>query len=57
MAQTERENVREATLESLNAAAREGNHGRRPPVIANDMLHTMLRRRANDESVEDIRRT
>lgn len=55
MAETERENIREATLEGLNAAARKGNHGGRPPVITDDMLHTVLRRRANGESVEDIR--
>lgn len=55
MAETERENIREATLEGLNAAARQGHHGGRPPVITNDMLHTVLRRRANGESVEDIR--
>lgn len=55
MAETERENIREATLEGLNAAARKGNHGGRPPVITEDMLHTVLRRRANGESVEDIR--
>jgi DNA invertase Pin-like site-specific DNA recombinase len=55
MAETERENIREATLEGLNAAARKGNHGGRPPVISEDMLHTVLRRRANGESVEDIR--
>jgi len=55
MAETERENIREATLEGLNAAARKGNHGGRPPVITDDMLHTVLRRGANGESVEDIR--
>jgi hypothetical protein len=55
MAETERENIREATLEGLNAAARNGNHVGRPPVITDDMLHTVLRRRANGESVEDIR--
>jgi DNA invertase Pin-like site-specific DNA recombinase len=55
MAETERENIREATLEGLNAAARKGNHGGRPPVITNDMLHTVLRRRKNGESLEDIR--
>jgi DNA invertase Pin-like site-specific DNA recombinase len=55
MAETERENIREATLEGLNAAARKGNHGGRPPVITDDMLHTVLRRRANGESLEDIR--
>ena len=55
MAETERENIREATLEGLNAAARKGNHGGRPPVITDDMLHTVLHRRANGESLEDIR--
>ncbi|KRE72660.1 recombinase family protein [Arthrobacter sp. Soil762] len=50
MAETERENIREATLEGLNAAARKGNHGGRPPVITNDMLHTVLRRRADGEN-------
>lgn len=55
MAETERENIREATLEGLNAAARKGNHGGRPPVITEDMLHTVLRRRGSGESVEDIR--
>lgn len=55
MAETERENIRDATLEGLNAAARRGNHGGRPRVITEDMLHTVLRRRANGESVEDIR--
>ncbi|MCI2424288.1 recombinase family protein [Saccharopolyspora sp. K220] len=56
MAETERENIREATLEGLNAAARKGNHGGRPPVITEDMLHTVLRRRARGESVESIRK-
>lgn len=55
MAETERENIREATLEGLNAAARKGHHGVRPAVITNDMLHTVLRRRENGESIEDIR--
>jgi len=59
MAETERENIREATLEAtlegLNAAARKGHHGGRPPVITDDMLHTVLRRRARGESVESIR--
>ncbi|MFF5728207.1 hypothetical protein [[Kitasatospora] papulosa] len=54
MAETERENIREATLEGLDTAARKGNHGGRPPVITNDMLHTVLRRRANGETVQDI---
>ncbi len=55
MAETERENIRESTLEGLNAAARKGHHGGRPPVITDDMLHTVLRRRASGESVESIR--
>ena len=55
MAETERENIREATLEGLTAAARKGNHGGHLPVITADMLHTVLRRRANGESVEQIR--
>jgi hypothetical protein len=56
MAETERENIRDATLEGLTAAARKGIHGGRPPpVITADMLHTVLRRRANGESVEQIR--
>ncbi|WP_406300391.1 recombinase family protein [Embleya sp. NBC_00888] len=54
MAETERENIRESALEGLDAAARKGNHGGRPPVITDDMLHTVLRRRANGETVEDI---
>jgi DNA invertase Pin-like site-specific DNA recombinase len=52
MAETERENIREATLEGLDTAARKGNHGGRPPVITDDMLRTVLRRRANGETVE-----
>jgi DNA invertase Pin-like site-specific DNA recombinase len=55
MGETERENIREATLEGLDAAARKGKHGGRPAVITADMLHTVLRRRANGETVEQIR--
>ncbi|MER5602828.1 recombinase family protein [Streptomyces sp. NPDC002265] len=54
MAETERENIRESTLEGLDAAARKGKHGGRPPVITEDMLHTVLRRRALGETVEQI---
>ncbi|MGS2647942.1 hypothetical protein [Streptosporangium sp. G12] len=54
MAETERDNVREATVEGLDAAARKSKHGGRPPVITEDMLHTVLRRRLNGESVEQI---
>ncbi|MFF2297409.1 recombinase family protein [Arthrobacter sp. NPDC058127] len=49
MAETERENIRKATLEGLNPA-RTKHHGGRPPVITDDMLHTLLRRRASGES-------
>lgn len=55
MGETERENIREATLEGLDAAARQGKHGGRPAVITVDMLHTVLRRRAAGETVEQIR--
>jgi hypothetical protein len=49
------ENIREATLEGMNAAARKGHHSGRPPVITDDMLHTVLRRRVNGETAEAIR--
>src|SRR4051812_2485110 len=55
MAETERENIRESTLEGLDTAARKGKHGGRPQVITDDMPHTVLRRRAMGESVEQIR--
>ncbi|MFG2628303.1 recombinase family protein [Streptomyces sp. NPDC048473] len=54
MAETERENIREATLEGLDAASRKGRHGGRPPVITDDMLHTVLRRRGSGETVEQV---
>ncbi|MFD5477412.1 hypothetical protein [Streptomyces hawaiiensis] len=54
MAETERENIRESTLEGLDTAARKGKHGGRPPAITDDMLHTVLRRGAGGESVEQI---
>ncbi|MEU5538971.1 recombinase family protein [Streptomyces sp. NPDC020362] len=54
MAETERENIRESTVEGLDAAARKGKRGGRPPVITDDTLHTVLRRRENGESVEQI---
>jgi DNA invertase Pin-like site-specific DNA recombinase len=54
MAETERENIRESTLEGLETAARKGKYGGRPPVITDDMLHTVLRRKALGESVEQI---
>ena len=46
VAETEHENVREDTLEGLDAVARNGRHGGRPPVITDDMLYTALRRRS-----------
>ncbi|MFJ2618596.1 recombinase family protein [Glutamicibacter sp. NPDC087344] len=55
IAETERENIRETTLEGLNADARKGNHSGRLPIITDNMLYTLLRRRANGESREDIR--
>jgi DNA invertase Pin-like site-specific DNA recombinase len=55
MAETERESIRKATLEGLDAAARKAKHGGRPPVITDGMPHTVLRRRAYGESVEQIR--
>ncbi len=54
MAETERGNIRESTLEGLDTAARKGKHDGWPPVITDDMLHTVLRRRALGESVEQI---
>ncbi|MFG2886438.1 recombinase family protein [Streptomyces sp. NPDC048297] len=54
MTETERESIRECTLEGLDIAARKGKHGGQPPVITDDMLHTVLRRRANGESVGQI---
>ncbi|MGG7570811.1 hypothetical protein [Streptomyces sirii] len=49
MAETERANIRESTLEGLGTAARRGKQGGRPTVITDDMLHTVLRRRAGGE--------
>ncbi|MFD1538744.1 hypothetical protein [Nonomuraea guangzhouensis] len=40
----------------LDAAARKGNHGGRPAVITDDMIHTVLRRRAAGEPVDKIRK-
>ncbi|MFJ4126391.1 recombinase family protein [[Kitasatospora] papulosa] len=54
MAGTERENIRESALVGLDTAARKDKHGGRPPVITEDKLHTVLRRRALGESVEHI---
>ncbi|MFF4053525.1 recombinase family protein [Streptomyces chartreusis] len=38
MAETERESIRESTLEGLDTATRKGKHGGRPPVITDAML-------------------
>jgi hypothetical protein len=54
MAETERENIRASTLEGPETAARKGKYGGRLPVITDDMLHTVLRRKALGESVEQI---
>jgi DNA invertase Pin-like site-specific DNA recombinase len=54
MAETARESIRESTREGLDTASRKGKHGGWPPVVTDDMLHTVLRRRANGESVEQI---
>ena len=56
LAETERDSIREGTLEGLDVAARQGRHGGRPPVITDDMLHTVLRRQAAGEKVETIQR-
>ncbi|GGQ33351.1 hypothetical protein GCM10010140_74270 [Streptosporangium pseudovulgare] len=56
MAETGREAIREAMLEGLDAAARKGNHGGRPAVITDDMIRTVLRRRAAGEPVGKIRK-
>lgn len=47
----EREDIHESTLEGRDAATRTGKHGGRPPAVTEDILHTVLRRRANGESV------
>ncbi|MFD5395966.1 recombinase family protein [Streptomyces sp. NPDC127097] len=40
MAETERENIREPTLEGLDTAAPKGKHGGRPPVVTEDMPYS-----------------
>ncbi|MFI0980903.1 hypothetical protein ACH4SP_28335 [Streptomyces sp. NPDC021093] len=52
--ETERESIRESTLEGLDAAARKGEHGGRPPVNADDRLDTALRRRAAEGAQADF---
>ncbi|GAA2440809.1 hypothetical protein GCM10010191_66060 [Actinomadura vinacea] len=42
LAETERENIREATLEGLHAAARKGHHGGRPHVITDDIRRDLI---------------
>lgn len=41
-------------MEGLDIAARKGKHGGRSLAITDDMLRTVLRRRAGGESVEQI---
>ncbi|MFJ5950712.1 recombinase family protein [Streptomyces noursei] len=53
-AEVEREGIREKTLEGLEAAARQGNHGGRPAVVNEDMLTVARARRAKGESVTAI---
>ncbi|MFE3653946.1 recombinase family protein [Streptomyces sp. NPDC059152] len=55
MAETERESIREATLEGLDAAARKGKHGAGRPSSPTTYWTTVLRPRAAGESVEQIR--
>ena len=38
-----------------DTAARKGKHGGRSAVVTEDMLHTVLRRRVNGETVEQAR--
>ena len=54
MAETERENARSHPRRPRRRR-RKGNHGGRPQVITDDMLHTVLRRQAAGEPVETIR--
>ncbi|MFF4574661.1 hypothetical protein [Streptomyces sp. NPDC001410] len=54
IAETERENIRESTLEGLDTTAGKGKHGGRPLAITDALLHTVLRGRAKGESVEQI---
>ncbi|MFJ2722996.1 hypothetical protein [Streptomyces sp. NPDC087437] len=41
MAETERENIRESTLEGLDAAARKGKHGGRPQLLHSTGTHAL----------------
>jgi len=45
-----------ATIEGLDTAARKAKRSGRLPVITDDMLHTVLQRRAGGESVEQSQR-
>ncbi|WP_411121460.1 recombinase family protein [Streptomyces sp. x-19] len=53
-AEVEREGIREKTLEGLETAARNGNHGGRPTVMDADKLAVAQARRAKGESVTAI---
>ncbi|MFF9179046.1 hypothetical protein [Streptomyces sp. NPDC014793] len=50
MAETERENICESTLEGSTPRPARASTAAGPPVITDDMLHTVLRRRASGES-------
>jgi DNA invertase Pin-like site-specific DNA recombinase len=52
MAETQRENTRESTLEGLKTATRKGKYGGRPPVITDNTLHTVPRRKTLGEPAE-----
>ncbi|MGW1075859.1 recombinase family protein [Streptomyces sp. NPDC002537] len=53
-AEVEREGIREKTLEGLETAARNGNHGGRPTVMDADKLAVARARHAKGESVTVI---
>jgi hypothetical protein len=54
MAETERENIRESTLEGWRPQSARVNTVAGPSVITDDMLHTVLRRKALGKSLEQI---
>lgn len=53
-AEVEREGIREKTMEGLDTAARNGNHGGRPSVMDADKLAVTKARRDKGESVTSI---
>jgi hypothetical protein len=52
MAEIGQENSRKSMLEGLDISPHKGKHDGQPPLITDDMLHAVLRRSANGESVE-----